>query len=289
MASKTEFLKSVLYPVVRVRAKKAAGSGTVVFSQEVGGDGETYILTNHHVIESLIKVDKKYDSFLKRNLPKESRGTATVEFFSYQDNSRLEGTLSVQADIVAYSESHDLALLKLRSTALKEFVANLPLLSFEKDLDLADAVVAVGAALGHAPVITRGHITFMDDEIEDLPFWMSDAPIIFGNSGGAIFAQDSLQWVGVPSRISITQVGWSIAPISHLGFFIPFTRVYEWLEEEYYEFIFDPELSAEACHEARTHAQEEMSRMIDVMAVQEQRAHESAGRYNKADSTADDE
>ena len=58
-----------LKPCVRVRSQKAGGSGTILFSKE-GEDGEysTYVLTNHHVVEDLIKVEKRWSALLKRDV-----------------------------------------------------------------------------------------------------------------------------------------------------------------------------------------------------------------------------
>ena len=62
--SKKEFLQKVLYPVVRVSGKKSVGSGTVIWSQKVGGVFETYILTNNHVVAVNFKIEDTYDSLV---------------------------------------------------------------------------------------------------------------------------------------------------------------------------------------------------------------------------------
>ena len=85
----------VLYPVVRVRSKKSGGSGTVIWSDLVDDEYHTFVLTNHHVIKDLITVEDKYNPFVQRHIPTETRGTAHVERFRYQRGSRIEGTFSV--------------------------------------------------------------------------------------------------------------------------------------------------------------------------------------------------
>ena len=45
-------------------------------------------------------------------------------------------------------------------------------------------------------------------------------------------------------------IGWG-TPITHMGFFIPVNRVYEWLEEEHYDFIFDTTKNEKECLEVR--------------------------------------
>ncbi len=267
MSDKTEFLQSILYPVVRVRAPKGTGSGTIIWSDKSGKDFETYILTNFHVVESAIKVSQKYDSFVGQNMPSESRQTVQIDQFRYPSGSKLEGTFAIPADVVAYSKDQDLALLQLRSKSQAEHVARLPNEDYENGLQLADEVFAIGAALAHAPIITAGRINGMSDEIDDLPYWLSDAPIIFGNSGGSVFHAEDYIFLGVPSRIALAQVGWSVAPVSHLGWFIPYVTVYDFLDTNYYAFIYDEELDPGQCNLAREEAQEQLSRMADIVAV----------------------
>ncbi len=93
---------------------------------------------------------------------------------------------------------------------------------------------------------------------------MSDAQIIFGNSGGAMYLQDSLEFIGVPSRIAVAQIGWSGDPITHMGFFIPFPRIWDWLESQYYHFVFDESVSYEWCQDERQKVQEQKRRMLDI-------------------------
>ena len=72
--------EQMFYPTVRVRTKKAGGSGTVVYSQEYNGEVYTYVITNHHVVADSVKVEKKWDSVLKRKVDKEILDTVYVEF-----------------------------------------------------------------------------------------------------------------------------------------------------------------------------------------------------------------
>ena len=62
--------EQMFYPTVRVRTKKAGGSGTVVYSKEHEGEVYTYVITNHHVISDSVKIEKKLDSVLKRKVYK---------------------------------------------------------------------------------------------------------------------------------------------------------------------------------------------------------------------------
>ena len=99
----------------------------------------------------------------------------------------------------------------------------------------------------------------MDDEIEHFKYWMSSAPTIFGNSGGAVYRWSSnrkqYEYIGIPSRISIQPMGFSADAITHMGYFIPIDRVYKLLEENDYQFIYDNKASIEDCEKARKEKQ----------------------------------
>ena len=251
--------EQMFYPTVRVRTKKAGGSGTVVYSKKHKNEVYTYVITNHHVIADSVKIEKKWDSVLKRKVDKEKLDTVFVEFFRYNNYSHTVGSFAVEADIVAYSEvegGQDWALLRVRDKENKaDWVANLfPL----KDLDnvhIFDDCFAVGASLGHPPVASKGMITYMDDEIEHYKYWMSSAPTIFGNSGGAVYRwsgnRKQYEYIGIPSRISIQPMGFSADAITHMGYFIPIDRVYNLLDDNNYQFIYDESKSIEDCKKAR--------------------------------------
>ena len=253
--------EQMFYPTVRVRTKKAGGSGTVVYSKKNEKDGNvyTYVITNHHVISDSIDVDKKWDPVLKRKVDKEILDTVQVEFFRYNNYSHTVGSFAVDADIVAYSEvegGQDWALLRVRDKEnTAEWVANMFPLSDLSNVHIFDDCYAVGASLGHPPVASNGMITYMDDEIEHYKYWMSSAPTIFGNSGGAVYRWSSgrkqYEYIGIPSRISIQPMGFSADAITHMGYFIPIDRVYSLLEENDYQFIYDSSISIDECKKAR--------------------------------------
>ena len=60
--------EQMFYPTVRVRTKRAGGSGTVVYSEKYNDEVYTYVITNHHVVADSVKVEKKWDSVLKRKV-----------------------------------------------------------------------------------------------------------------------------------------------------------------------------------------------------------------------------
>ena len=253
--------EQMFYPTVRVRTKKAGGSGTVVYSQKNDKDGEiyTYVITNQHVIADSVHLEKKWDPVLKRKVDKEILDTVNVEFFRFNNYSHTIGSFAVEADIVAYSEvegGQDWALLRVRDKENEaDYVANMFPLDDLDNIHIFDETYAVGASLGHPPVASNGMITYMDDEIEHYKYWMSSAPTIFGNSGGAVYRwsgnRKQYEYIGIPSRISIQPMGFSADAITHMGYFIPIDRVYKLLEDNDFQFIYDDKVSIEDCEKAR--------------------------------------
>ena len=245
-------LDSVLYPCVRVRAGNAGGSGTVVASRELAnGEHATYVLTCHHVIDAAIEVKDEWDPALGKERKIEYRHRVGVEFFRYKYGSRAIGVHSAEADVVAWSKKFDLAILQLRTIEKAPNVAVWYPKSEVQNIQLLDRVFAIGCALLHPPILTEGRITSLSDEVESVSYWMSDAQIIFGNSGGGIFHQGpegELRFIGVPSLVSI--VGWS-TPVTHMGYFSDIERIYRWLEEQCYQFLYDPAKTIEECDAQR--------------------------------------
>ena len=256
--------EQMFYPTVRVRTKKAGGSGTVVYSENYKDEVYTYVITNHHVIADSVHLEKKWDPVLKRKVDKEILDTVFVEFFRYNNYSHTVGSFAVEADIVAYSEvegGQDWCLLRVRDTENTcDYVANLFPLDDIDNVHIFDKVFAVGASIGHPPVASEGMITYMDDEIDHYKYWMSSAPTIFGNSGGAVYrwssARSKYEYIGIPSRISIQPMGFSADAITHMGYFIPIDRVYQLLEDNDYQFIYDSSISIDDCKKSRKEKQE---------------------------------
>lgn len=251
--------QELLYPCVRVRTPKAGGSGTVIYSSKVpkSDDYETYLLTNHHVVENCIRIEKKWNALLQREVKSDVRSTVDTEFFRYKWQSRNVGATQIQADVVAYDKDQDIALLKLRDTTPQPYIAKLYPRDAENKLFIFTPVFAVGAALGHPPVVTSGHISGFGDEIDNYEFWLSTAPTIFGNSGGAIFLQETSEFIGIPSRISVVMIGFGGDAITHLSYFIPITRIYKFLEEQIFQFIYDPAFTSLQCEKLREKKREE--------------------------------
>ena len=251
--------EEMFYPSVRVRTRKSGGSGTVVYSKKIDGEVHTYVMTNHHVISESISVTKKWNPIQKRKVDTESLDTVFVEVFKYNNYSNCIGSFAVEADIVAYSEvdgGQDWALLRVRDTeTIFDHVADLFPADDIRNVHIFDKVFAVGASLGHPPIATEGHISYMDDEIDHYKYWMSSAQTIFGNSGGAIYrwsnGRKKYEFIGIPSRISVQPMGFSSDAITHMGYFIPITRVYQLLDDNFYHFIYQKDVTYKDCMKLR--------------------------------------
>lgn len=250
--------QKIALPCVRIRAKAAGGSGTVIYS----ADESTYVLTNHHVVEKSIKIEKKWSGLLKSDRKVDVFEVVEAHLFDYQWESRAIGGTTIQADIVAYDKEEDLALLKLRSSRPIEHVADLYPRGEEKNLRVGMKVIAVGAGMGEPPVQTEGLLSQFGREIDRREYWLNSAPTIFGNSGGALFLKESLQFIGVPSRISVAMLGFSLDPITHLSYSIPITRIYNFLENQRFRFIYDENFTEEGEEESRRELREDEERKM---------------------------
>jgi S1-C subfamily serine protease len=246
--------KKVIYPIVQVRAQDAGGSGTIVYSQS-NDDGETYdtfVLTNWHVVQKSIKVEDKYQPVYGRKMPWETRQTVEVRKYIYRNVSWLDSTESVEADITMWDKDHDLALLYLRSEKEFPYVANIYDADKIEELRMQMPLIAVGCSLLHKPLPSDGKISSLDETVENLRYFMSNTMITFGNSGGAIFQAETLEFLGIPSRLDVAAFGFGGDPQNFLNYFIPIHRIRDVLGKEWhYEFIFDPDFPKEKSEELR--------------------------------------
>uniref|UniRef100_A0A6M3ITC8 Putative trypsin-like peptidase domain containing protein n=1 Tax=viral metagenome TaxID=1070528 RepID=A0A6M3ITC8_9ZZZZ len=240
-----EMHEKMIYPVIRVSER---GSGTIIYSKPNDkGAYSTYALTNHHVISDAIQIIEEWNSDLQKKVEKEKRSILYVEIFQYKNLSTPIGTLKVEAELIIYSKDEDLALLKFGTENQAAYVAEYYPGTNLDDVFLTDETFACGCSLGFPPIITKGMLIRKNFYIDSLPFGMSSAQIIFGNSGGAMYTGKG-EFIGIPSRVPV--IGWSSA-VPHMGLFIPIGRICDWLKKEHYEFIFDITKSEKDCLDAR--------------------------------------
>jgi S1-C subfamily serine protease len=249
-----EIHRKVLYPVVRVRTEKAGGSGLIVYSKPTPEDPnifETYVVTCHHVVEDAIQFVSKWSSIAQRNVTVEDRQPVFVEIFKYEKLSRCVGSISLNADIIAWDKNLDIALLKIRCEDEFKHIANLYPKGKEDDIKLGRPLVTCGCSLGHEPIFTLGNIVAKHDIIENKEYWMSTANSIFGNSGGAVFLADTYEYIGITARITTLQLGFGIDVVTWMGFFVPIPSIYSFFNDNFLMFIYDATFTSKRCEELR--------------------------------------
>jgi hypothetical protein len=261
----------LLSPVVRLISeydtpygkKRIRGSGVIVYS-EPSWDGyryDTYILTANHVVETPIYSGKRLGrpgsiqhEYYDMTPVGIKRLVTYVEYFDVN----IKTTLKAPAYVVAYSPNNifdidkdgnmslkredwrgktggeDLALLRLETT--EPFCA-VKLLSPERigKLKVLDKVRLVGCALADRPVSTSGEITRLEKGYTQV-----NAPIVFGNSGGACFLEETNELIGISNAMRVTNVPMGPrVPVAHMALVRPISRIYDWLKSEEYAFIYD--------------------------------------------------
>ena len=246
----------MLYPTVRVRTFKAGGSGTLIYSKQVPDEDEgvfeSYVLTNEHVIDDNIKVEKKWSTLLKREVKTDILAECSVEMFDFEYGSWEAGHSAYRSEIMCYDKDMDIGLLRIKSEKKFEYVAKMfPKGEHKKQLRLFQPVYAIGCGLGHPPLQTKGQLAGFTDVIDNYPYWLSTAPTIFGNSGGSVYRGDTYEFIGIPSRIAVMATGFSADAITHMSYFIPISSIYNFLENQLFNFIFDSRLTSKECAKQR--------------------------------------
>jgi len=85
--------REILWPTVRIRADKAWGSGTLIYSKpDDKGKFHSYIITCHHVVADNIKLKKKFDQVVGFDVKKLVLKPVEVQFFYYENLSICKGS-----------------------------------------------------------------------------------------------------------------------------------------------------------------------------------------------------
>jgi len=234
--------EQLLYPVVRVHGKEGGGSGTVIYSEpdpENEGEYLTFVLTNHHVIESLIQRKEDWDGLLKRKVEKEFVAHAKVEVFTYHQMSRVVSSNAHRGELVAYDEHHDLAILRLMAPSQYPYVAKLLPRDRIKSVRVFDKITVCGCSLLHDPIARFGYISYLDELIDEKTYIMVDAGMYFGNSGGACFLAETGELLGVPSRVAVKSLGFGGDVVTWMGWVSSPSRFYEFIDQQELRFLYD--------------------------------------------------
>jgi serine protease DegS len=177
-----ELFGDTLLPQYRSRIERSLGSGVII-------DEQGHIVTNQHVI-------------------------ANAEEIRVQ---LADGRTAI-ASVVGRDPDTDLAVLKIK-------LRHLPVMPLGRSdqLKVGDVVLAIGDALGLSQTVTHGIVSAVSRQqlgiatLED--FIQTDAPINFGNSGGALIDTDG-ELVGINTAIVAKSLG-----VEGIGFAIPVNMV----------------------------------------------------------------
>jgi len=169
-------------PRYRQRIERSLGSGVIV-------DKSGHIVTNHHVIANADSI-----------------------------RVQLADGRGADARIVGRDPDTDLAVLQID-------LAPLPVATFGRSdqLKVGDVVLAIGNPIGLSHTVTHGIVSAVSRQqlgiapLED--FIQTDAPINFGNSGGALI-DSSGALVGINTAIVAKNIG-----VEGIGFAIPVNMV----------------------------------------------------------------
>lgn len=257
--------EDMIYPTVRVRTPKAGGSGLVVYSKPVpdsDGKYETYVMTCHHVIAEAIKKVKKKHPFADRYIETEARELVQVEIFEYEEMSSIVGAAAYNAEIMAWDEQYDLALLRLKSSKPFKYVAKLYPKGKSSLIKLGMGTYSCGCSLGHEPILNKGRLMGKHDIIENEEYWLSTANTIFGNSGGSDFLVETHEYVGITARISGYQLGFSVDIITWMGFIIPIETIYRFWDKQIFQFIYDSNFTSKQCEKLREEKRKEEEKKL---------------------------
>jgi len=248
--TQVEIHEKILYPVTKVMAGNAGGSGVLVYSKEDPEKPGEYIniaLTCQHVIDGAIKVSEQWDNILKKDVKTDVLEEVRIEVFDY-DKSKVVSANSTTAQIIAYDKHHDIAAVQLNNTRPMRNVASIIPREEIKELQVTDPVWVCGCSLLHDPFPSPGNLTYLREIIDQKAYLMQNAPSIFGNSGGGLFHGETGHLLGLTSRITATQLGFGIDIMTWMGFSTHPDRLYEFFEHQELQFLYD---DGDNYHEAK--------------------------------------
>jgi len=256
--------EKILYPVTRVRASDAGGSGVLLYSKEDSkhpGEFINIAITCEHVIAKNVTVKDEWDTVLKREVKRDVTSEVSIEMFDY-DNSEVVSANSFKADIIAYDKNHDLAALRLHSKKQMPYVANVIPKKAIDSLQIADPVWVSGCSLLHDPFPNPGTLTYLREMIDQKAYIMQNAPSIFGNSGGGLFHGVTGHLLGLTSRITVTQLGFGMDVQAWMGFSTHPDRLYEFFEHQELQFLYDENDNYHDAMDRRSNRRKEALRSI---------------------------
>ena len=240
-----KMIQEMLYPTVMVDTGRGVGSGTLIFSGKRTHESWkeekfwTLVLTNHHVVKDSISISKNFDPKKGKSIQKETRRPVHVRIWDYNDYSTAVGTTGRMARILAWDKDRDLALLRLDDK--ERAIENIAVLWPEDKGGpyIFQQTWAVGSGMGNPPYPTEGLLSgIAGKDQQGRPLYLSSAPIIFGNSGGSLWAfsntRDRYEMIGVPSMVGA--YGWG-SIVTHIAWSRPISEIRSFLRENDYGFV----------------------------------------------------
>lgn len=146
-----------------IKVQNGSGFADIIIGSGFFIDKRGYLITNYHVIESM--VDPKYEGYSRL-------------YIKLLEDSNTK----IPAKVIGYDSVLDLALLKVEMTP--KYVFNL---GSSNELELGDKVSAIGTPIGLEGTITSGIISSVDRKLLSLGnVFQIDAAVNSGNSGGPL-------------------------------------------------------------------------------------------------------
>lgn len=182
-----------------IKVRNGAGYPDVIIGSGFFIDERGYLITNHHVIESM--VDTKYEGYSR----------LYVKLLSDPDTK-------IPAKVVGYDSILDLALLKVEIEP--EFVLSL---GSSSDLQIGDKVSAIGTPIGLEGTLTAGIISSTDRKLQTVGnVFQIDAAVNSGNSGGPLIDQNmNVQAIVFAGMLQYQGLNFAI-PVEYLKQILPY-------------------------------------------------------------------
>lgn len=182
-----------------IKVRNGAGYPDIIIGSGFFIDERGYLVTNHHVIESM--VDSKYEGYSR----------LYVKLLSDPDTK-------IPAKVIGYDSVLDLALLKVEIEP--DFVLSL---GSSSDLSIGDKVSAIGTPIGLEGTLTSGIISSTDRKLETLGnVFQIDAAVNSGNSGGPLIDQNmKVQAIVFAGMLQYQGLNFAI-PVEYLKLLLPY-------------------------------------------------------------------
>jgi S1-C subfamily serine protease len=194
------------------------GTGTIFKSKS----GEFYVLTAHHVIDSLYNKETKTFKNIK------------VIQFLYENDKNI-GMLGLEAEVIRASTTLDIAVLRILSN---KYLHTSSKFYFDKpEPEVGTPIYHVGTFKGISGhnSLTTGVVSQHDRAQVGHKFTQISASHFPGSSGGGVFLEDG------------RYVGMVIATISPTyGFATPINAIREWLHKSKLDFVVDNSITPPA-------------------------------------------